>query len=152
MTPPRDRDVTAEPDAQERSRVAPRFSDWVWRPWYAKIWWLVTIGYWFGAFIAGWVPALRPVFQNDRFPIIFLILHPFFIFPVLGYGYARACLLRPESGDSALEDDDDIIECAARIERDRLSHTSWLDPFNPVSPINPANQLNPINSYQHKPF
>jgi len=134
--------------AAERASVPPRISDWVWHPWYAKAWWLATAVFWTGAFVAGWVSALRVFFQNDRFAVLFLILHPFVIFPVLGFGFARAWVRYRETCPGVYADGE-VEDLVGKPWRYARPHSSMLDPLNLRSPLNLSNRLNPINR-QHR--
>lgn len=73
----------------------PKASEWLWRSWYAKLWWALTLLYWIsleglmvvpaGKLNSGWVGV---------FMLLVLLFNPLTVLGVLGYGYARAKIAR----------------------------------------------------------
>lgn len=142
--PPWDGDVTPASDDCPPTVNAPRFGDWLWRPWYAKLWWTLIVLYWLGAFAAQWFPNLQPIFHGDGFPVIFLVLHPFAAIPVLGFGFARAWVAYHSSLQPGREDDAEVEYSPSGL-RLRTVKFSLLNPFDPISVANPANPANPTH-------
>lgn len=140
--PPWDGDVTPASDDCPPTVDAPRLGDWLWRPWYAKLWWILIVLYWLGAFAAQWFPNLQPIFHGDGFPVIFLVLHPFAAIPVLGFGFARAWVAY-HSSQPELADDEQVEIGQPLMLRDH--GVSQLDPFEPTSIACPSNQANPLH-------
>ncbi|MCW6536060.1 hypothetical protein [Sphingomonas lycopersici] len=90
-------DSAADPsDNSGQGRAeAPRASEWLWRPWYAKLWWALTLLYWLGLEGLMLVPADHPIFR--WFGLIefgVLIFNPLTVLAVLGRGYMRAKVAR----------------------------------------------------------
>jgi len=83
------------PDGDEQQPPL-RVGDWLWRPWYAKLYWAAASGYWTFV-IVSWLWGVAPGFFNSvAGGYVTLIFHPFVIFPVLGFGYGRAWAARAE--------------------------------------------------------
>jgi hypothetical protein len=140
--PPWDGEVTEAAKDDRSVAASPRLADWLWRRWYAKLWWILIVLFWLGAFAAQWITALQPVFHADSFPVVFLLLHPFAAIPVLCFGFARAWIAyhAPELEPGDAED----IDIGQPLML-RYRGVSQLDPFEPTSiacPLNPANSVN----------
>ncbi|WIW89546.1 hypothetical protein K3M67_06180 [Sphingobium sp. V4] len=84
---------------------APRLSHWLWRPWYAKLWWKAAALFWV-AFILEEVFVPRSLSQAlfEQFEgwlvTVLILFHPFLILPVLSIGWLWAMSGQPrgESG------------------------------------------------------
>jgi len=81
--------LTAAPDLDTADQ--PKASDWLWRPWYAKLWWALTAIYWVCLEGSLLIPLSE---MNDLVVILLMILvpvlNPVTVLGVLGYGYMRA--------------------------------------------------------------
>ncbi|AMK25845.1 hypothetical protein K426_24709 [Sphingobium sp. TKS] len=118
-------------------RFPPRAGDWLWRPWYAKLWWGSAIMFW-SVFLS--VPA--SVFPTHIIVPLGALLHPFVIIPVLGFGFFRAWFgfqFKAEKGDGfAWSRHDDSHHHFATFKR--------MDPTDPANsryyghPGNPTSQ------------
>jgi len=82
-----------DPDLEMSAR--PKASEWLWRPWYAKLWWALTFIYWIcleGSFL------LSPDHISQTFVTMLMALvlafNPLTVLGVLGYGFARAKIAR----------------------------------------------------------
>ena len=70
---------------------SPRAMDWLWRPWYAKLWWALTLIYWLGLEGLMLLPADHPIFRwFGLIEFLVLIFNPLTVLGVLGHGYMRA--------------------------------------------------------------
>jgi hypothetical protein len=96
--PAMDPESTApEPEgcSTEEQPDPPRLSQWLWRPWYAKLWWKAAALFWV-AFILEEAVVPRSVSEAlfepyEGWIVMTLILfHPFVILPVLGFGWLWA--------------------------------------------------------------
>lgn len=84
----------SQPTVPEKARL-PKPSEWLWRPWYAKLWWALTLLYWLGLEGLMLVPADHPIFR--WFALIefgVLIFNPLTVLVVLGRSYMRAKVAR----------------------------------------------------------
>lgn len=72
------------------SAAPPRAADWIWRPWYAKLYWAFAAFYWC-VFLVSWTWRLFPdFFGSVSGAYLNLAFHPFTILIVLGFGFLRA--------------------------------------------------------------
>lgn len=68
----------------------PRAADWIWRPWYAKLYWSAALLYW-SVFLASWIWRLLPdFFSSVGGAYLGLAFHPLTVLIVLGFGFVRA--------------------------------------------------------------
>ncbi|MDB5575740.1 MAG: hypothetical protein JWR80_916 [Bradyrhizobium sp.] len=115
--------------AVETGGLAPRASDWLWRPWYAKLWWAAIPIYWLPAgspfgidYFAGFYTGSVGVYLD----VIFL---PVTALVVLGFGYARR--LR-ESGHWIEITDSEHNRASAFYRRSPASPPAYADPVSPL--------------------
>lgn len=117
------------PDSDARNsdsvRFPPRAGDWLWRPWYAKLWWGSAVIFW--ALILAVPGYLLPVAIVVP---VGVLLHPFVIVPVLGFGFFRAWFgfqFGAGNGEGlAWSQHDDFRRHIAAFRR--------MDPTNPANP------------------
>lgn len=114
----------------------PTATDWLWRPWYAKLWWATIPIYWAAAAASLKIPALRAFFESAFAGYLNVLFFPFTAVLVLGFGFARAWLDRPLAGDPLSDEEIEELE-RIRIEQETL----W----------NPPNHLRPVGDI-HDPF
>ena len=62
----------------------PRASAWLWRPWYAKLWWACIAVYWTGKLASYWSPALDDAYSTALAGYLNIALYPFTALIVLG--------------------------------------------------------------------
>lgn len=77
----------------------PAAADWLWRPWYAKLWWAAIPIYWAVAAASLKVPALRAYFESAFAGYLNVLFFPFTAMLVLGFGFARAWLDTPAADE-----------------------------------------------------
>ena len=128
---PLEETATAEPVCQASEELlAPRAADWLWHPWYAKLWWSAVPIYWLPAggpfridFLAGFYSSGIALYLNILFlPVTALV--------VLGFGYAR----RLRESDDWIEDGNPEHNRASSLyRRTPGSPPAFLDPFSPLS-------------------
>lgn len=139
----------AEPSASSEVD-APRAIDWIWRPWYARLWW--------GAIALFWaVATLYPLLEIRRFPVsstalmyVAMILHPQAALPVLGFGYLRALFKYQTELRNTTEEDEAGVEDHDPFSHGLFGHDlmSYLsDPSDPRSPLSPLNPAHPHYIY-----
>lgn len=127
-----------------------RIRNWLWRPWYAKAWWIAAIIFWSFGFLLTEFWHLGPLEDSDWPYLLMLLFHPYLIVPVLGFGYVRALFNRAW----AEVDEEDEIETGLydgtgevgfhRPSGDRMfRRKSVMDPTNLSAIWNPANPISP---------
>jgi hypothetical protein len=142
--------MSPEPDAANRTEQAaddlaavPLISDWIWHPWYAKLWWALIPIYWLGATLALKVSALDPFYSSALAGFINVLMFPPTVLMILGAGYVRErigpiCWSTPDPSDF------DHQPFARRSEIGRPPPE--LDPLNPTAGAywigSPTNSLN----------
>ncbi|AMK23078.1 MULTISPECIES: hypothetical protein [Sphingomonadaceae] len=72
--------------------VRPGVRDWLWRPWYAKLWWAAISVWWTGMAASIKVALLTTFYASALAGYLNLLFFPMTAFIVLGFGYARAWL------------------------------------------------------------
>ena len=132
--------------ASEAAVQQPQAADWLWRPWYAKLWWVAIPLYWAAATVSLKTPALSSFFESALAGYLNLLFFPFTALLVLGFGFVRAWF------DSRPVDDGSLtwkeIEELERIEDDDWlwDHQAVGDIYDPMSgTIYIGNPLSPNN-------
>lgn len=84
-------DVDHVEKTDEASPPSPRAADWFWRPWYAKLYWVVALLYWIGLEIMIAIPydRINTSLANIMVLLIF-IFNPITVLAVLGHGFLKA--------------------------------------------------------------
>lgn len=77
-------------DDDATATARPRASDWLRRPWYAKLWGAAILVYWTGKVVSFYVAALDEVYACALAGFLNILFHPFVALLVLGVGFARA--------------------------------------------------------------
>jgi hypothetical protein len=67
----------------------PHASDWLWRPWYAKLWWAAIVIYWLGMAASVKVVLLEEFYTGALAGFLNIAFFPPLALMVLGLGYAR---------------------------------------------------------------
>ena len=68
----------------------PRISQWVWRPWYAKLWWASIAAYWTVGVGALWFRPLTDFYTSSLGSFLHIAFFPLFAFLFLSIGWAKA--------------------------------------------------------------
>lgn len=71
-------------------RIRPRASAWLWRPWYAKLWWVLALFYWAGKLASLWNETLTQYYATAFAGYLDVFFYPFTTLMVLSIGFARA--------------------------------------------------------------
>ncbi|MGE4340498.1 MAG: hypothetical protein AB7E55_31800 [Pigmentiphaga sp.] len=103
--------ATAFDTRREASEITaatwPRVSDWLWRPWYAKLWWIAIPIWWLGMAASTRIPALESFYDGAMAGFLNILFFPMTALMVLGVGYVQQRLpLLPTSSGSALPSDE----------------------------------------------
>lgn len=83
-------DQTAEDETPEHQADTLRIGDWLWQPWYAKLWWLGSATYWIGKAVSFTVPALDEFYTSAWAGFLNIAFFPPLALMVLGLGFVRA--------------------------------------------------------------
>lgn len=138
--------ATIEPIDEDRNPDELRLRDWLWRPWYAKLWWSGVPVYWLGMLAALKLDALADVYRSAAGGYLNIFFFPPIVALVLSFGFIRRWLgSLPAATDGEFDED---------YFRDRRKYgpsgMPWqFDPLDPRSGAfwigNPLNPLNPSN-------
>jgi hypothetical protein len=75
----------------EQLPVSPRAGDWFWYPWYAKMYWTLTLAYWVGLEFMITVPYDRlNITLANAMVLAIVVFNPITVLAVLGYGFFKA--------------------------------------------------------------
>jgi len=82
----------AEHDEIEGPRgPSPRAADWLWRPWYAKLFWTSSALYWIGLYALLLVPNdQQNYYVANAMILLIFAFNPITVLVVLGYGFLKA--------------------------------------------------------------
>lgn len=88
-------DPHSDKDERNRNEVAEsatplRASNWLWRPWYAKLWWAAIPIYWLAMTASLKVSLLAEFYASALAGFLNVLFFPMTAFLVLGVGFARA--------------------------------------------------------------
>lgn len=140
-------------DQRQSGAVQPRLSAWLWRPWYAKLWWTAVSIWWLGMAAATRVPFLDAFYGGALAGYLNVLFFPMTALMVLGVGYVRERLdsfVGQGDGVSLSDEDEETFLARRRWEE----HNRFMDDigkgtdtFDPRSgPLWIGNPLNPHNA------
>ena len=86
-------------DQTETPLVRSCARDWLWHPWYAKLWWVAIPLYWLPAGGPTRVDALADFYESGYAMVTNLVFMPITALLVLGFGYFRRLLAYGEPVD-----------------------------------------------------
>lgn len=121
-----DRTLVTESEATAR----PRAVDWLWRPWYAKLWWAAIPIYWLPAGSPFGIDFLADFYTSSIGIYLDLVFLPVTVLVVLGFGYARK--LR-ESGHWVEDHNPEHNRASALYRRTPYGPPAYMDPLSPLS-------------------
>lgn len=87
---PADDELGRIEDEAEKSVQSPRISNWLWRPWYAKLWWIGMAAYWSGKVGSFYLTILDEFYTSTFAGFLNIVFFPLLALMVLGLAYARA--------------------------------------------------------------
>ena len=85
-----------QPEVRPGHPARLRLSDWIWQPWYARLWWAAIPIYWGDRWVSLKVPALMSFYETLPANYLALFCNPFILLLLLGTGFVRAKLDRGE--------------------------------------------------------
>jgi hypothetical protein len=80
-----DTEARTPPDAEQRAPL----SDYLWRPWYARLWWAAIPAYWIGMEFSSRIPLLADFYDLAFAGYLNVLFFPPTALMVLGVGYVR---------------------------------------------------------------
>lgn len=118
----------------------PMARDWLWRPAYAKLWWIgICIFYLWSLFESSVSPSgYNPV--KEKFAFLSIVLSPQAALFVLGFPFLRAWL-----NYRRISTQSDVPTLSVKTPQEFLS-----DPADPMSPLNPSNHASPLYRMRHR--
>ena len=133
----------------------PRASDWLWRPWYAKLWWSAIPVWWMGMAASTKIAPLADFYDGALAGFLNILFFPMTALMVLGLSYAQRWLAHFPMvvGGTPLSEKQAAL--VANLEEEHLraidamnSATDIFDPRsdglyigNPLSPQNPHHRF-----------
>jgi len=121
--------------AKTAGNARPSASNWLWRPWYAKLWWFAIPIWWAGMGGASVIEPLSRFYDSAAAGFLNVLFFPMTALMVLGVGYAQSWLaaVRPQSGgyprfDAASAAADELWEQHEGGIEDLHASTDILDP------------------------
>ncbi|NKJ45091.1 MULTISPECIES: hypothetical protein [unclassified Novosphingobium] len=157
-------DAAIDHQDQEDTGARPQLSAWLWKPWYAKLWWATIPVWWAGMAISTQVDVLASFYRGGFAGYLNILFSPMTALMVLGVGYIRERLdsFVGQGAGVALSDDEAEVffadhsrrELARTMERwraqsnpmDPRSGSLWIG--NPMNPNNPG-CINPNGRKRH---
>ena len=115
-----------------------QISRWIWKPWYAKLWWASAGAYWVGFVLSFPVATLRMLYESALGGYLNVALYPPVILMVLCVGYIRA---KFDTGDWVLIAPDPSTRQPERSVGGFLD--PMADPLDPRSPLYQRRYHNP---------
>jgi hypothetical protein len=134
--------TSCDNDTADAARVRPRAYDYYWRPWYAKLWWILATALGLLLVTDATVVRFIPRSVEGWQVFIALALHPGLIVPVLGFNFARDWINYLSVCDPHEMDADDGFD-------DLSSPLNQLDPFDPRFNALPNNPGSPTWRERH---
>ncbi|WP_257556832.1 hypothetical protein [Sphingobium sp. CFD-2] len=84
-------------------------ADWLWRPWYAKLWWSAIPVWWIGMAASTRIAPLEAFYDSAAAGFLNVLFFPMMALMVLGIGYAQHWLAQfPKQGDGTSLSDETV--------------------------------------------
>ncbi len=147
-------DAAIDHEDQDASGAHPHLSAWLWKSWYAKLWWATIPAWWVGLAVSTRVDTLESFYRGWIAGYLNVLFFPMTTLMVLGVGYVRARLDSfVGQGDGVPLSDEEAQALAAKLHRDQLermmemarAHANPMDPRSgslwigsAMNPNNPA--------------
>lgn len=157
-------DAAIDHEDQEASGAHAQLSAWLWKPWYAKLWWATIPVWWLGMAVSMRVDPLESFYSGWIAGYLNVLFFPMTALMVLGVGYVRARLDSfVGQGDGAPLWNEEAQALTAKLHRDEFermmersrAYANPMDPRsgpmwigNPMNPNNPA-YVNPNTGKHH---
>ena len=141
-------------DHQEQGGRGPKsqLSAWLWKPWYAKLWWATIPVWWAGMAVSTQIDLLASFYRGGIAGYLNILFFPMTALMVLGVGYVRERLdgFVGRADGLPLSDEEAETSFAEHSRRD-LARTMerWRAQSNPMDPRSGSlwigNPMNPNN-------
>jgi len=154
--------ATIEQDTAHQDRPRRGLSAWLWKPWYAKLWWTAVPVWWLGLAASIEVEFLASFYGGALAGFLNVLFLPMTALVVLGAGYVREWMdsFVGQGDELPLTDEEEEEEFRARrrweehhrIMSEMGKGTDMFDPRSGALWIgNPLNPQNPgyINPHRH---
>jgi hypothetical protein len=89
MNPATDPRNALQNDEPVQEQTRPYASDWLWHPWFAKVWWAAIAAYWAGKTGCSYSLALDEFYTSALAGFLNVFFFPPLALIVLGLGFAR---------------------------------------------------------------
>lgn len=153
--------ATIEHDTAHQDRPRGALLAWLWKPWYAKLWWTAITVWWLGLAASTEVESLAGFYRGALAGFLNVLFLPMTALVVLGAGYVREWMdgFVGQGGGRPLTDEEEEEFMARRrweehhrIMSEMGKGTDMFDPRSGALWIgNPLNPQNPgyINPHRH---
>lgn len=143
----------SEAEGADRQDRDVGISWFLWRPWYARLWWKLAALFWLTAFGVGWlVPEWSRVMDRDLLMNVGIFFHPFIIAPVLGLRlywrwFVNDTFAWPRDGQG-----DDEQELDRLYDGESIGFHRFIEPYSrkPADPLAPSNPSSPYYRRHHR--
>jgi hypothetical protein len=149
-------DPSVSPNSSELPMVIerPRISMWVWKPWYAKLWWSLTAIYWILGVGAFFIRPLADIYTSDIAYVLHVVFYPVFAFVLMSFGWAGAWLDALDLA-AAHPEAENKLGWVRSYEPDGI-HERWMrsyrDPHNIYSPLSGNMSVGSPNNPMHASY
>ncbi|AOH85679.1 hypothetical protein AWL63_18780 [Sphingomonas panacis] len=122
-------------DTREIASATPRLrvADWLWRPWYAKLWWTTILIYWLGMATSSTLPVLADFYSSALAGFLNVLFFPMTALMVLGVGYVQTWL---EGFSSAAGGSPFPAQGTAMVSKLEEQHARAFEELNAITDIN----------------
>ena len=133
-------------------------SDWLWRPWYAKLWWSAIPVWWIGMATSTRIAPLEAFYDSAAAGFLNLLFFPMTALMVLGLGYVQQWVAGFSStGEGTPVSDEAVARTSKRMweehERGMEDLRAGTDIFDPRSGGlylgNPLSLQHPSRFFKH---
>jgi len=135
--------------------LPPRATAWLWRPWYAKLWWTAIPVWWLGMAASTRIPALESFYDSAMAGFLNVLFFPMTALVVLNVGYVQQWLAQFPVAAEGSPLSDEAAELVADLEAENMraleafkARTDIYDPRsgglfigNPLNPQNPHHRF-----------
>jgi len=127
-----------------------RASDWLWRPWHAKLWWASIPVWWVGMVASTRVPALESFYDSAMAGFLNILFFPMTALMVLGVGYVQHWLAEfPLPGDGGLLPEEAAAGMAYLEAEDAFALEEFMARTNIYDPRSGGLFIGTPTSFQH---
>ncbi|MDR2880276.1 MAG: hypothetical protein LBV29_00010 [Azoarcus sp.] len=114
--------VPDQADTAHDTRSRP--ADWLWRPWYAKLWWCAMPVWWLGVVVSSKTGVMAGFFESAFGGLLHILFMPMIALMVLGVGYVQhwlSCFPKVGGGEPVSDEELAMILQMQQDEQRRAS-------------------------------